>query len=121
MDNTLTPDQARIVYQNALLREPENEQVIQGRHFDEMMGGVKIELSQRFSEIQNKPAIIQTIYVDKPVEVPVDITTDEEKKTWMEEYAKNNPPIVMVRDMSPIEAIKVLWNAIINYLTKTKE
>lgn len=49
MNNNLTPDQARIVYQNALLREPENNDVLQGRDFNEMMGGVRAELNERFT------------------------------------------------------------------------
>jgi len=48
-NHNLTPDEARIIYRNALLREPENDDMLQGRNFDEMMGGVKIELEQRFA------------------------------------------------------------------------
>ena len=50
MNHNLTPDEARIIYRNALLREPENDDMLQGRNFDEMMGGVKTELDIRFTD-----------------------------------------------------------------------
>jgi len=58
--NNLTPDQARIMYQRCLLREPENNDVLQNRTLDEMTGGIKIELESRFGALSGQISGLQS-------------------------------------------------------------
>lgn len=73
--------------------------------------------------ITQQKVIVQEKIKEVPVEIPINITTEEEKQTFIAEYEKTHPPVVqyVVRDMTLGEALSILWKTIKNIKLKGTE
>lgn len=71
--------------------------------------------------------VTNTVYVDRPVEVPVNITTDEEKAAFIAEYAKDHPPVVETKieykdgELTLGQALSFIWNIVKNIKLNKEE
>lgn len=112
----------RNLTQNELFRLPDGKifwHIPNPSAFDAQIGTDMWNAPQNVEFLGNVPApVVQTITVEKPVPVEVDILTDKEKKDFIAEYEKSHPPVVTTEYIEkPItigQAIAFLWESIKN-------
>jgi murein DD-endopeptidase MepM/ murein hydrolase activator NlpD len=82
------------------------------------------DLTEKLKACNSKPPIeiVKTVEKIVPVEVPVNITTDEEKAEFIKEYEKNHPPVVIekiiTQEIKVGRFLSLLWEAIKNIKVK---